>query len=172
MYIYVHIYEYICMCIYVCMYIYRLTKAVKEMNLIDDMDLLEVPEYTSQSVKAVDDRGAEIAKKHSRVLAAAVGEAFYAVHSKAQRRVPVPEGLDLVTPFNSEALDHLLQQGMPENLTLANLSFSINVPVVVEQHVDTEEEIRVQKLTSSLLPNDLKLQGIYTYIYMYIFIYI
>jgi hypothetical protein len=61
---------------------------------------------------------------------------------------------------------------MPENLTLANLSFSINVPVVVEQHVDTEEEIRVQKLTSSLLPNDLKLQGIYIYIYVYIYIYI
>eukprot|EP00596_Hydrurales_sp_CCMP1899_P000436 CAMPEP_0119039688 /NCGR_PEP_ID=MMETSP1177-20130426/9301_1 /TAXON_ID=2985 /ORGANISM="Ochromonas sp, Strain CCMP1899" /LENGTH=993 /DNA_ID=CAMNT_0007003873 /DNA_START=91 /DNA_END=3072 /DNA_ORIENTATION=+ len=136
-----------------------LIKAVKELNLIDDIDLLEIPEYTSQSVKAVDDRGAEIAKKHSRVLAAAVGEAFYAVHSKAQRRVPVPEGLDLVTPFSADALDHLLQQEMPENLTLANLSFSINIPVVPERHIDTEEELRVQKLTSSLLPNDAKLQG-------------
>lgn len=39
------------------------------------------PEYTTQSVKAVDDQGASIAKRKARVLAAAVGEAFYAVSS-------------------------------------------------------------------------------------------
>jgi hypothetical protein len=36
-------------------------------------------EYTIQSVKAVDDQGACVAKRKARVLAAAVGEAFYAV---------------------------------------------------------------------------------------------
>lgn len=36
-------------------------------------------EYTISSVKAVDDRGGQIAKKKARILAAAVGEAFYAV---------------------------------------------------------------------------------------------
>ena len=36
-------------------------------------------EYTVQSVKAVDDQGASVARRKARVLAAAVGEAFYAV---------------------------------------------------------------------------------------------
>ena len=36
-------------------------------------------EYTLQSVKAVDDRGGQIAKRKARLLAASVGEAFYAV---------------------------------------------------------------------------------------------
>ena len=38
-------------------------------------------EYTAQSMKAVDDQAAGVAKKKARVLAAAVGEAFYAVRN-------------------------------------------------------------------------------------------
>jgi hypothetical protein len=87
-------------------------------------DLLDMPIYTASSVKAVDDSGAEKAKLKSRVLAAGVGEKFYAVHSKAQRRVPIPEGLDLDKPFNSSALNKLLAVEIPENLTLATLSFT------------------------------------------------
>jgi len=56
----------------------------KAVSLLDDMveDLLELPEYTALSVQAVDDQGSKAAKRHARVLAAATGEAFYAVHAK------------------------------------------------------------------------------------------
>lgn len=43
------------------------------------LDVIYFLEYTVQSMKAVDDQAAGVAKKKARVLAAAVGEAFYAV---------------------------------------------------------------------------------------------
>jgi hypothetical protein len=52
-----------------------------------------------QSVKAVDDQGASVARRKARVLAAAVGEAFYAVRQKMQRTVALFSivGIKLVT---------------------------------------------------------------------------
>jgi hypothetical protein len=86
------------------------------------MDLLEFPMYTQTSVRAVDEHGAKLAVEKSAVLHTLVAEEFYAVHSKAQRRVPVPEELDLEKPLNASALDALLATEIPEGLTLANLS--------------------------------------------------
>jgi hypothetical protein len=72
------------------------------------MDLLEFPMYTQSSVRAVDEHGAKLAIEKSAVLHTLTAEEFYAVHSKAQRKVPVPEELDLERPLNSRALDKLL----------------------------------------------------------------
>ena len=53
------------------------------------LDVIYFPEYTVQSMKAVDDQAAGVAKKKSRVLAAAVGEAFYAVRfTRSYPRTP------------------------------------------------------------------------------------
>ena len=102
-------------------------------DLLGDMeDLLEIPEYTAVSVQAVDNGGAETARRKARVLFAAVGEPFYAVHAKAQRRVQLPEGLNLDKPFNASALNKLLSLETPENLTLATLSFTTTPPTTYD----------------------------------------
>lgn len=79
------------------------------------------------------------------------------VHSKAQKRVPVPEGLDLDTPFDRAAIDKLFAQEMPENLTLATLSFAIPVaPTHLEHHMDhhDSEEDRLARLSSAFMFSD------------------
>ena len=88
------------------------------------MDLLEFPMYTQSSVRAVDECGAKTAIMKSPVLSALTTEEFYAVHSKAQRRVPVPEEIDLEQPLNCSALDRLLATEIPENLNLSSLSLT------------------------------------------------
>eukprot|EP01035_Chromulina_nebulosa_P016833 gene16833-22318_t len=94
------------------------------------LDLLEIPTATSLTAKPIDEDGAKQAKLKANVLLAAIIEPFYAVHSKAQKKVPVPEGLDLKKPIKESALNKLLQVEIPENLTLSNLTF---VPVYVSQ---------------------------------------
>lgn len=86
------------------------------------MDLLEMPMYTQSSVRAVDEYGAKIAIEKHLVLKAVTAEEFYAVHSKAQRRVPVPTEISLDRPLNEKALDKLLGVEIPDNLNLNSLS--------------------------------------------------
>lgn len=86
------------------------------------MDLLEMPMYTQSSVRAVDEYGAKLAIEKRDVLQAITAEEFYAVHSKAQRRVPVPSDIDLEKPLNESALDSLLSVDIPEGLNLNALS--------------------------------------------------
>ena len=96
----------VCVCLSVCVYVYAHTctsnhdcrlktwvavnsKKIATLTSFISFDLIlfcsllpfSVSEYTIQSVKAVDDQGACVAKRKARVLAAAVGEAFYAVRS-------------------------------------------------------------------------------------------
>ena len=68
-------------------------------------------------------RAAHVLDTKKSVLSAIVAEAFYAVHPKAQRRVPLPEGLDLSTPFNEAALDALMDMRDLENTLVSNVSF-------------------------------------------------
>ena len=64
------------------------------------MDLMDFPQIAA-TAHAIDERGAEAAMKKKAALSALIGEHFYAVHAKAQKRVPLPEGLDLDTPFSA-----------------------------------------------------------------------
>lgn len=114
-----------------------------------EADLLDLPMYTPGSVKAVDDLGSVTAKHKKRVLAAVVKEAFYAVHAKAQRKVPVPEGLDLDAPFNSSALNKLLSYEIPENLTIATLSLTAVVPPIPDHGKDDEDDSRLSRLSGA-----------------------
>ena len=91
------------------------------------MDLLEMPMYTQSSVRAVDEYGAKLAIEKVGVLKSITAEEFYAVHSKAQRRVPVPTDIDLEKPLNEDALDELLGIDIPEDLVLNSLSL-VHVP--------------------------------------------
>jgi hypothetical protein len=86
-----------------------------------------------------------------RVLAAIVGEKFYAVHSKAQKRVPVPEGLDLEKPFSSSALSKLMAIEIPENLSLATLLLT-NIPTPV--YPERRDDERVGHFAKSSFSNE------------------
>lgn len=82
------------------------------------------------------------------------------MHSKAQKRVPVPDGLNLDTPFNAAAISKLLALQMPDNLSLATLAFAIALPVTqMEQHIGNEEENRLSKLLSSAFPGEEQFQS-------------
>lgn len=100
-----------------------LVRTAKKQDVIED--LLEMPVYTASSVQAVDDLGAQACIRKKRVLAVILNESFYAVHSKAQRRVPVPEGLDLENPFSSSAMSKLMAVDIPDTVTLSSLSFTV-----------------------------------------------
>ncbi len=91
------------------------------------MDLLEMPMYTQSSVRAVDEYGAKLAMEKHSILRSITAEEFYAVHSKAQRRVPVPSDIDLEQPLDENALDELLGLDIPEDLNLNSLSL-VHVP--------------------------------------------
>ena len=80
---------------------------------------------------------------------------FSQVHSKAQKRVPIPEGLDLGQPFNASAISKLLALEMPDNITLATLAFATALPVThMEQHHMDDEETRLSRLLSSAFPGE------------------
>lgn len=87
------------------------------------IDLLDMPEITSAEAKPVDDSGARQAKIKAKVLLAAIAEPFYAVHSKAQRKVPVPEGLNIHAPFKESSLKKLLGVDIPSNVSVSSLFF-------------------------------------------------
>lgn len=90
------------------------------------LDLLDPSAEIMHSVavtKPIDDGGARQAKAKAKILFAAIAEPFYAVHSKAQRKVPVPEGLSVTAPIKESALSKLLQVEIPDNLTVSNLYF-------------------------------------------------
>lgn len=87
------------------------------------LDLLDLPVYTAGSIKAVDDRGAQMSIDKKEILKTVIAENFYAVHSKAQGRVPVPEELNLDAPFHLESLTDLLNVEIDNNLSLHALHF-------------------------------------------------
>ena len=97
------------------------------------MDLLDLPVYTQISVQAVDDQAAQALICRRAVLQSLCAEPFYAVHSKAQRRVPLPEELIqlggggdssgtgescLEEAFDQGALDSLLAVDIPQNMSI------------------------------------------------------
>ena len=120
-----------------------------------EKDLLFLPLYTSGSVKAVDEQGAKAAKAKTRVMKAIIAEKFFAVHSKAQRRVPVPENLNLENAFDEAALNRLLSIEEPTNLTLSSLSFSASVSYDEKDHKPLdEEEARISRLLKSSVEDE------------------
>lgn len=90
--------------------------------LLDLMSMM-APAYDASSLRALDEAGARAALSQRDVLAALVKETFYAVHAKAQRKVPLPADLRLDAPFNAAALTKLVKTPLPEELSLATLVF-------------------------------------------------
>ena len=74
------------------------------------------------------------------------------MHSKAQKRVPVPEGLDIKEAFNPSALSKLLALKMPENLTLATLAFSNVIPAALMGNNMDGDDDRMLKSQNSPFP--------------------
>jgi AP-3 complex subunit delta len=87
-------------------------------NLLDFM-----PVYEATSVRSVDENGARISMEKRNTLSVMIKERFYAVHSKAQRKVPIPEGLNLQEPFNPSALHKLMKLELQDNLNVGSLTF-------------------------------------------------
>lgn len=81
----------------------------------NEKDLIEfdrdVEEDYSANVIEQDNIGASQAVAKCSLLEALFAEAFYPVHVKAQKNVPLPPGLNLSTAFNESALDDFLQPG-------------------------------------------------------------
>jgi AP-3 complex subunit delta-1 len=92
-------------------------------NLIDLMSMMMTPVYDATSVRSLDENGAREAIAQKAVLGALIKEIFYAVHTKAQRKVPVPADLALDLPFNASAITKLVKTALPEDLSLATLTF-------------------------------------------------
>jgi hypothetical protein len=81
----------------------------------DDKDLIEFEgdaqiEYNTLVIEH-DLIGASQAIAKCSLLEALFAEAFYPVHIKAQKNVPLPPGLDLASSFNANALDEFLNSG-------------------------------------------------------------
>jgi hypothetical protein len=120
-----------------------------------------IPAHTFVTPQSIDLAGAKACKANIRMLSAIIAEGFYAVHSKAQKRVPVPEGLDIRRPIDSGALSGLLAVTVPEINTLSSLSFVTNHPSAsgpyfnaFERDVNRsvsrdEEEAKIAKLTAT-----------------------
>ena len=111
-------------------------------------DLLDMPAF-SADLSQVDRTGTQAAQRKKRVLGAMTKEPFYAVHSKAQRRVLVPEGLNLDAAFNSAALKALLDTDIPEGLTLQNLWFTDKPPPSAIPDRGPDDDDRIGKLARS-----------------------
>jgi hypothetical protein len=90
-------------------------------SLINNTDFLETP--NSDGSRTMDEKAVAMISKKRGILAAVVAEPFYAVHPKAQKKVPIPEGLDLNVPFNSSAFEKLLATPEPENPMISKVSF-------------------------------------------------
>jgi len=118
-------------------------------------ELLEVDKgafSNGNTIQGIDAAGARVAVEKRKVLGVVIGEAFYAVHHKAQKRVPIPEGLDLSKAFSSLTLKNLLGVEVPENGNLGMLSFA-TIPqpstAVIEKGSADEEEQRIARLAQT-----------------------
>lgn len=89
-------------------------------NATNLLDL--TPVFTSSSVRTIDENGARMAMQKKAALTSLLNEKFYAVHSKAQKRVPVPDNLNIEEAFNSSALNKLMNVDIPQQLNLASLT--------------------------------------------------
>lgn len=98
---------------------------------------------------ASDLRGATAARERRRLLSALLSEASYPVHSKAQRRVPPPEGVAADQPFSKSALQQLLSVELPEQASLAGLSLG----AAAAEEVRPQPPVRQGDRRPDLLPN-------------------
>lgn len=97
-------------------------------------------------VSAQDTRGATAAKEKVRILKALTAETFYAVHPKAQRKVALPDSVDLSVPLNKVALNKLLSFDEPVNLSLQSLSFVHPVTYDEQQRPMSEDDVAISRI--------------------------
>lgn len=80
----------------------------KDLETVNGDDI----ELTQIRILPVDISGAAQAMRAYEYLSAIVGEEFYGVHPKAQKKVQIPDGLDLLIPFNKKAVEDLLTEDL------------------------------------------------------------
>ena len=118
-------------------------------------DLLDLTAPTSNEnnvAKSIDDNGSKQAKLKCKILLTAIQELFYSVHSKAQRKVPIPENLDLNKVIHESALKKILNIEIPENITMSNLFF-IKSSSYSSETAGTFDETNSSTKTNQSLPN-------------------
>lgn len=116
--------------------------------------LLDMVVSGSDSVRSIDLNAVKEIIKKRKILLTIVAEPFYSVHSKAQKRVPVPEGLDLSVAFNPAALDAIMALDGPKDIQISKLSFLAPIPSTTPFQGETSqrdalEEARLATLKSS-----------------------
>lgn len=92
----------------------------KDLEPVDGDDI----ELTQIRVLSVDISGANAALKAYNYLKSIVSEEFFGVHPKAQRKVQLPDGLDLGTPFNKKAIEDLLLDDHQPEYNVSGISFT------------------------------------------------
>lgn len=99
----------------------------KEKDSKNDLLTFAKQESSTGGLKKVilpsDGRGAAAAKEVLPLLSVLTSEPFYTVHSKAQRKVQIPEGLNLEDAFDEKSLSELLKKKMPKDITLDQVFF-------------------------------------------------
>ena len=75
------------------------------------------------SGRSLDEKAVSMIHVKKNILAAVVAEPFFAVHPKAQKKVPLPEDIDLAVEINPSALEAIMEMEGPENPSVQNVSF-------------------------------------------------
>ena len=73
------------------------------------------------------------AKKSSQTLRSFIAEPFYAVHSKAQKKVPLPADLDIDSAFNAKSFSKLLDYALPERGNSSSITLFATFKSVPEE---------------------------------------
>ena len=96
------------------------------------------------------------------LLRAIVAESFYSVHPKAQRKVPVPEGLALLEPFNKKAVTELLSD--KDSGTVQSGAYSMSSVVFVGKWTEpTHREREVKPSAAQLVGESSEDESPYTF---------
>lgn len=107
----------------------------------------------------VDEAGAQTAFRN-KVLRTLITEPFYAVHFKAQRKVPIPIEIDIDTAFNSKSFSKLIDYEVDDNVTLQSVRFVQESPFLKYSSagkLNVEEEDLSQVLKDALEEDSRKI---------------
>jgi hypothetical protein len=124
----------------------RNMSAQAEGNLMDleFLDFSAVATSVSAASKDIDNSGADAAIRKKAVLGALLVEPLYAVHAKAQKRVPKPENIDLTSTLNPEALRKIFEMELPKNISMGNVCFCEPLPAAAPDHFKQQSSSSAQ----------------------------
>lgn len=108
-------------------------------------DLLQ---FIPLSANAIDEQGAVAAKIAAPILHIAIAEPFYVVHSKAQRKVPIPEELNIDSAISQSAMKKLFAVDTPKNISLSSLQLNLATNGAINNSLDLNISTHVVNISN------------------------